>query len=124
MKSLRLQLAKIISPTVTQVQLEKTEPTFFPLDKFAGVATQTEWRTIVISWIKQPGNLNKYLEIAGDITMMYETATATCQMVPLSEGLWHPLFTLRPFVVSTRSSHSQLSHVTKTWLVSLTWRFS
>jgi hypothetical protein len=46
----------------------------------------------------------------------YETATATCQMVPLSEGLWHPLFTLRPFVVSTRSSQSQ-STVTETWLV-------
>ena len=54
MKSLRLQLARMISPTVTQVQLEKTKPTSFPLDKYAGVATQTEWRTIVISWIKQP----------------------------------------------------------------------
>ena len=71
MKSLRLQLARMISPTVTQVQLDKTKPTSFPLDKYAGVATQTEWRTIVISWIKQPGNLNKYLEIAGDIMMMH-----------------------------------------------------
>ena len=26
----------------------------------------------------------------------YETATATCQMVPLSEGLWHPLFICDP----------------------------
>ena len=25
----------------------------------------------MISWLKQPGNLNKYLEIAGDIIMMY-----------------------------------------------------
>jgi hypothetical protein len=24
----------------------------------------------------------------------YETATDLCQMVPLSQGLWHPLFTL------------------------------
>ena len=71
MKSLRLQLARMISPTVTQVQLEKTKPTSFPLEKYTGVATQTEWRTIVVSWIKQPGNLNKYLEIAGDIMMMY-----------------------------------------------------
>ena len=59
MKSLCLQLAKIISPTVTQMQLEKTNPTSFPLDKFAGVATQTEWRTIVISWIKQPCRKSK-----------------------------------------------------------------
>ena len=71
LKSLRLQLAKLVSPTVTQVQLDKTKPTAFPLDKYAGVANQTEWRTIVCAWIKQPGNLNKYLEIAGDITMMY-----------------------------------------------------
>ena len=61
MKSLRLPIAKIVSPTVMQVQLEKTKPTSFPLDKFTGVSTQTEWRTIVISWLKQPGNLNKYL---------------------------------------------------------------
>ena len=36
LKSLRLQIAKIISPTVTQAQLEKTKPTSFPLDKFTG----------------------------------------------------------------------------------------
>jgi hypothetical protein len=29
-------------------------------------------------------------------TRKYETATATCQMVPLSEGLWHPLFICDP----------------------------
>ena len=38
---------------------------------YAGVANQTDWRTIVLGWIKQPGNLNKYLEIAGDIIMMH-----------------------------------------------------
>ena len=38
----------------------------------------------------------------------YETATATCQMVPLSEGLWHPLFICDPscFVV-IREVHSR-----------------
>ena len=49
---------------------------------------------------------------------VYETATATCQMVPLSEGLWHPLFICDPswsyakFTV-TVNCHS----VTKTSLV-------
>ena len=71
LKSMRLQIVRQISPTVTQAQMEKTKPTPFPLAQFAGVSTQTEWRTIVASWIKMPGNLNKYLEIAGDILMMY-----------------------------------------------------
>ena len=71
LKSMRLQIVRQISPTVTQAQMEKTKPTPFPLAQFAGVSTQTEWRTIVASWIKMPGNLNKYLEIVGDILMMY-----------------------------------------------------
>ena len=71
LKSMRLGIAKLISPTVPQAQLDTMKPTSFPLDKFTGVSTQTEWRTIVVSWIKNPGNLNKYLEIAGDIIMKY-----------------------------------------------------
>ena len=63
LKSMRLQIAKLISPTVTQAQLDKTKPASFPLAQFTGVSTQTEWRTIVVSWIKMPGNLNKFLEI-------------------------------------------------------------
>ena len=66
LKSMRLQIAKIISPTVTQAQLDKTKPTPFSFAQFTEAATQTEWRSIVASWIKMPGNLNKYLEIAGD----------------------------------------------------------
>ena len=68
---MRLQIARQISPTFTQAQLEKTKPTPFLLAQFAGVSTQTKWRTIVVSWIKNPGNLNKHLEIAGEIMMAY-----------------------------------------------------
>ena len=38
---------------------------------YAGVTNQTEWQTTVLGLIKQPRNLNKYLEIAGDIIMMH-----------------------------------------------------
>ena len=65
LKSMWMQIARQISPTITQAQnlMEKTKPTPFPLAQLAGVSTQTEWRTIVVSWIKMPGNLNKFLEI-------------------------------------------------------------
>ena len=58
LKSMQLQIARQISPTVTQAQLEKTKPMPFPLAQSVVVSTQTEWCTIVVSWTKLPGNLN------------------------------------------------------------------
>ena len=71
LKSMRLQTARQTSPTRTQAHQEKAQPAPFPLAQFTGVNTQSEWRTIVISWIKSPSNFNKYLEIAGDMMRMY-----------------------------------------------------
>ena len=71
LRTLRLTVAQMINPAVTQKQMENAKATPFPMAQYAGVASQTDWRTIVLGWIKLPGNLNKYLEIAGDIVMMH-----------------------------------------------------
>ena len=71
LRTMRLQVAQMINPAVTQKQMETAKATPFPMAQYAGVASQTDWRTIVLGWIKLPGNLNKYLEIAGDIVMMH-----------------------------------------------------
>ena len=73
--------------------MEKTKPSPFPLAQFVGVSTQTKWRTIVVSWIKNLGNLNKYLEIAGDILMMYSAWDPAvgfyrCTGIQLNAPIW------------------------------------
>ena len=70
---LRIQVALelMINPAVTQKHMETVKPTSFPMASYTCVSTQSEWRTIVLGWIRQPGNLNKYLEIAGGIVVMH-----------------------------------------------------
>ena len=59
LRNMRLQVAQMINPAVTQKQMETAKATPFPMAQYAGVASQTDWRTIVLGWIKPPGNLIK-----------------------------------------------------------------
>ena len=114
LRTLRLTVAQMINPAVTQKQMENAKATPFPIAQYAGVANQTDWRTIVLGWIKNPGNLNKYLEIAGDIVMMhsawdpavgYYRNTAIDMVAPIH---WTPLQQEGDPMGFTRALQSQM----------------
>ena len=57
-RTMRLQVAQMISPAVTQKQMETAKANPFPMAAYAGVANRTNWRTVVLGWIKLPGTLH------------------------------------------------------------------